>query len=81
MNNILKRDSYIWMFLVPLVLLASGCVSQEFRASIVALQRDHQTFQRAVVPDPSYGDEERDAVVGLGNDIAAHLEKLEELTR
>ena len=81
MSNILRRDSRIVMFLALLVLVASGCVSQEIRASIVALQRDHQTFQRAVVPDPSYGDEERDAVVGLGNDIAAHLEKLEELTR
>jgi hypothetical protein len=45
------------------------------------LRRDHATYRAAVVPNPRYSEDERATVEGLGNDIAEHLEKLEELTR
>jgi len=66
---------------VLLLVLLPGCVSAEVRESIVALRRDHETFRRAVVPNPSYDAEEKKTVVGLGADISTHLDKLEELTR
>lgn len=70
--------------LVGLVVLCSfcaGCVSSEVRNSILALQRDHATYRKAVVPNPSYNPSEAESVEGLGTDISNHLKKLEELTR
>ena len=62
-------------------LMSAGCVGAEVKSSIAALRRDHDTFRRAVIPRPSYSDDEKKAVNGLGEDIADHLENLEDLTR
>ena len=67
------------VFVVTFVLC--GCVSAEVRDSVLALQRDHETYRKAVVPNPSYNPSEAESVEGLGTDISNHLTKLEELTR
>ena len=66
---------------VLLSLFTAGCVSSEIRESILALQRDHETYRKAVVANPAYAPPEQELVKGLGEDISLHLQKLEELTR
>jgi hypothetical protein len=69
------------LLLFALSLATGGCVNAEVRDSILALQKDHATYRKAVVPNPVYDPEETAAVLNLGADISKHLEKLEELTR
>ncbi len=69
------------LLILPVVIALPGGVSAEVRESILALQKDHAVFRKAVVPNPAYNPEATAAVLNLGTDISNHLEKLEELTR
>ena len=76
----MNSQSILTIFVVT-CLFTAGCVSSEVRESILALQKDHETYRKAVIPNPSYEEAAQSAVKGLGGDISKHLEKLEELTR
>jgi len=63
-----------------ILLVFSGCCSNEIHESAAVLKRDFGVYRKAVVPNPELSESSSEKVAVLGELIESHIDKLEELS-
>ncbi len=62
------------------LLLAPGCCGSEIHKHAIDLHSEFAVYERAVVPNPEYGPEDRARVARLGAAIRRHIDALVSVT-